>query len=174
MTDQPRSIPSWLPQSEITPAPVARSLNELAELAFRGQDALARADAEADKQRRRSHALDFEAMRDEAEHAQFMGRPVLSALEYHALVSAEADRRDEADRKHRQAKRIAAQERRIAELEAEVAEAAADRTRSTRTLRAANEAAAAFHRRAEQGAQFRRCVYCGVANGTPHNATCER
>ncbi len=149
MTDQPRSIPSWLPQSEITPAPVARSLNELAELAFRGQDALARADAEADKQRRRSHALDFEAMRDEAEHAQFMGRPVLSALEYHALVSAEADRRDEADRKHRQAKRIAAQERRIAELEAEAAQAAASQRSGTRALRSANEGWSAARDEAE-------------------------
>jgi len=140
VSDLTRGTPSWFPEIEDThPVPVARTLAEMAEAVFRTQDLQTRQQAEADKQRRRSQALNLEAIRDEAEMRAFMGQPTPTAIEYYLAASEAADRAEAADRKQDQARRIEAQERRIAELEAEVAEAEQARTRSSRTLRAANE-----------------------------------
>jgi hypothetical protein len=144
------STPSWFPQiSDTHPIQEPRSLGEAAEAVFRSQDLMARQEAEADKQRRRSHALNLADIQDEAEMRAFMGQSTPSAIEYYLMASEAADRAEEAERKHSEARRIEAQDRRIAELEEQVAAAEVERGRSLRSLSQANQAAAAFRRQAE-------------------------
>jgi hypothetical protein len=158
VTEQRRTPPPGYP-----PLPQARqprSLAEMAEAVFHDQDLLSRQAAEEDKQRRRSRALDLEDLRDQAEHAAWMGRPMMSALEYHLAVSEEADLREEADRKDAGRRRAAALEARVAELEAELEAQRVSMTRSeqrsSRILRQANEGWAAAR---DEARRFRDSYY---------------
>jgi hypothetical protein len=154
---EPRSTPSWFPQIEDThPVPVARSLEEMAEATFRSQDLMTRQGEEAGKERRRSRAVSHADMVDEAENLAFLGRPVLSAIEYFQLASDAADREEEAERKRGQARQIEAQERRIAELEAEAAMTATRAERASRGLTQANEG---WGRARDEAASFRDATY---------------
>jgi anion-transporting ArsA/GET3 family ATPase len=137
--------------------PQARSLAEIAESHFRAEDLQERREnAEADEARAARVAAKESAFED----ADFLGRAI-SHEQFIDEAVAYSDHLDQIEahlRKREQARRVAAQQDRIAELEgqleAQTVSATRSEARSLRTLTAANEAAAAFRRRAE-GAGFR-------------------
>jgi hypothetical protein len=133
-------------------------LEEISEAYFRQEDlAEKRANAEVEEARAK-RAADAD---DAYTQAEFMGKTITHE-EFLADAIAYSDQLDEIEihlAKREQARRLAGQEDRIRELEARLEQQMASSTRSEqrhlRTLSQANQVAAAFRRRAEQGAGFR-------------------
>jgi hypothetical protein len=155
---------------------VPRSPSETLELGHQLSDAAART-ARREEQAARTRQQDAA---DAAAFGGFAKRTSGVPMPDHGAVLAEmnsqaelADAIEEIQRERARFRWERDREKTLEELEALEGEVTAGAMRADslgRALSTANQGWA----RARQGAGFRTCIYCGVVDGTPHNATCGR